>query len=380
MLLDVFRSDAFSFTSLTQSILKLPYKPSRLGEMGLFQEKGVPTNTVVVEEKNGVLALLSTAARGSQSPSARRTMRKARSFLIPHIPYDDEVLAADVQGVRAFGSENETLTVAGLVNDRLMEMRQSHEVTLEWHRMGALHGKILDSNGTSVIYNLFNEYQLANAPVPVGYVNGYTSSSPDSATSGYDPEFGLGQQYLDIGNGSNVAALNVGQHQYTFLLSDPTTNIRQLCTAIARDEEKTLGAATYDHLHAFCGANFFDTLIDHDDVRATYLNWFQAQTLRQDLRKGFEYGGITWENYRGTVSNQVFQDPDSALIFPVGVPQLFMTYFGPADFAETVNQIGLPLYAKQEPLPYNRGIQIHTQSNPLAMCCRPLTLIKAVLG
>ena len=46
MLLDVFRSSAFDFTSLTQSILKLPYKPSRLGELGLFQEKGISTLTV----------------------------------------------------------------------------------------------------------------------------------------------------------------------------------------------------------------------------------------------------------------------------------------------------------------------------------------------
>jgi hypothetical protein len=365
---------------LTNAILKLPYKPARLGELGLFQDKSVPTLTVVIEEKNGVLALLTTQERGSQSPAAKRTMRKARSFVIPHIPYDDQVLATDVQGVRAFGSENETYTVAGLVNDRLMEMRQAHEVTLEWHRMGALHGVILDADGQSVIFNLFNEYGLGTPgtwAVPVGYSSGYTAG-PDT---GGDFEFGAGQYYLDIGGyPSTIAGLNAGQHQYTFVFSDPTTNMRALCISIQRDIEKTLGMANYDHIHAFCGANFFDSLIDHDDIRATYLNWFQAQSLRQDLRKGFEYGGIVWENYRGLVSGQQFQDANSAIIFPVGVPNLFQVYYAPADFVETVNTMGLPLYAKQEPLPFNRGITIHTQSNPLAMCCRPLVLVKGKMG
>jgi hypothetical protein len=361
MILDVFRSDCFSFTSLTQSILKLPYKPSRIGDIGLFQEKGIPTLTATVEEKNGVLALLPTAERGTQATSAKRTMRKARSFVVPHIPYDDAILASDVQGVRAFGSENEVQTVAGLVNDRLAEMKQAHEVTLEWHRIGALHGCILDADASTVIYNLFNEFGLTNVSAPSGGVS----------TAG---EFGEGQAYLTID--TNADGHNPGQHIYTIPFSDPTTNIRQICTAIARDVLKTLGMSNYDHLHCFCGAEFFDTLIDHDDVRSTYMNWFQAQTLRQDLRKGFEYGGITFENYQGMVSGNLFQAADEAIVFPVGVPNLFQTYYSPADFVETVNTIGLPLYAKQEPMKFNRGIELHTQSNPLTMCTRPLVLIR----
>ena len=379
MILDVFRGDAYSMTALTQSILKLPFKPGRLGEMGLFQDKSVNTLTVVVEEKNGVLALLNPMPRGTQSLADYRTMRKARSFLIPHIPMDGAIMAADVMGVRAFGSENELLTVAGLVNERLMEMRSHHEVTLEYLRMGALHGVILNPDG-STLYDLFQEFGLANVPVPVGFTNGYAqATTTDASSATYNPEFGMGQAYLDIGgkgNSPTLLGLGAGQHCYTFNFSDPTYDVRGTCVSIARDMEKTLGMATYDHLHAFCGANFFDALIDHDDVRATFLNWFQAQNLRQDLRKGFDYGGIVWENYRGTVGNTVFQDPNSCTIFPVGVPQLFMTYYAPADFAETVNTPGLPIYAKQEPLPFNRGVQLHTQSNPLPLCCRPLCLIK----
>ena len=48
----------------------------------------------------------------------------------------------------------------------------------------------------------------------------------------------------------------------------------------------------------------------------------------------------------------------------------------PADFNETVNTLGQPLYAKQEPRKFERGTDLHTQSNPLPMCHRPGVLVK----
>ena len=47
-----------------------------------------------------------------------------------------------------------------------------------------------------------------------------------------------------------------------------------------------------------------------------------------------------------------------------------------ADFNETVNTIGQTLYAKQEPRKFDRGTDLHTQSNPLPMCHRPGVLVK----
>jgi len=43
----------------------------------------------------------------------------------------------------------------------------------------------------------------------------------------------------------------------------------------------------------------------------------------------------------------------------------FATYFAPADFNETVNTLGQPLYAKQEPRKFDRGTDLHTQSNQI---------------
>jgi hypothetical protein len=80
----------------------------------------------------------------------------------------------------------------------------------------------------------------------------------------------------------------------------------------------------------------------------------------------------------GTLGSRRFIAAGEAHAFPVGTVDTFATYFAPADFNETVNTIGQPLYAKQEPRKFDRGTDLHTQSNPLPMCHRPGVLIKLI--
>ena len=105
-----------------------------------------------------------------------------------------------------------------------------------------------------------------------------------------------------------------------------------------------------------------------------------------DVRKGFTYGGITFKEYRGKAVARIgenvvvrrFIEAGEAHAFPAGTIDTFGTYFAPADFNETVNTLGLSLYAKQEPRKFDRGTDLHTQSNPLPMCHRPGVLVKLV--
>ena len=330
-ILDLFKKDAFNLTSLTQSINMLPYKPSRIGAMGLFESHGVNTTSVVVEEQDGVLALLPTQIRGANTASkAKKPPRRARSFIVPHIPHEDTILAASLQDVRAFGSATQLESVAQIVNDRLAQMRQSHEVTLEYHRIGAIQGDIKDADGATTIYNLFTEYDVTRVSV-------------------------------------------------AFALTVATTDVRAKCLAVIRAIEEALGAVMYDHIHAFCGKDWFEAFIGHEYVRDAYHRWRDSENLRNDPRRGFEFGGIIFEEYRGSIGSVDFVADNEANFFPVGVPGLFKTLNAPADFIETVNTIGVPIYAKQERLKFDKGIEIHTQSNPLCICTQPLTLVQGTI-
>lgn len=332
--LDIFNSNAFSMVSLTDSINKVPFLPGRIGQLGLFREQGVATTSVLVEEREGSLTLVETTARGAPAVQNTHNKRKARSLTVPHIALEDTILADEVQNLRAFGSDSQLEGVQQVVNDRLEEMARKLDATLEHLRIGAIMGKILDADGTTVLYDLFQE-------------------------------FGVTQQTeidFDLDNASPTAGA-----------------IKKKCHDVKRKIEDELGATPYGHIHAICGSAFFDDLVTHSEVSAAYDRYLDGLFLREGQARGsFEYAGIVFEEYRGRVGSVDFTDTNKAHFFPVGVPGLFRQYNAPADFVETVNTIGLPRYAKQaQDTQFNRWVTLHTQSNPLPICTRPRVLMKA---
>ena len=328
-LLDIFSQDAFSMATLTATINNVPHKPGRIGELGLFTDAGINTTTLSVESRDGALQLLPTRERGAPATQARGNKRTLRDFRVTHIPHDSTILADEVQNVRAFGSNSALEGIQTVVNQRLTDIRTNHEVTLEHLRLGAIKGQILDADG-SVIYDLFHEFGVA-------------------------------------------------QQAHEFVFSDDNLDVRDACVKVRRKVDEALGGTLYTGLHAFCGAEFYDELVGHASVKESYQRYQAGAMLRNDFRDGFYYCNTLWEEYLGQVEGVPFIAADEAYLFPIG-SNIFRTWFGPADFVETANQIGLPLYAKQRPLDFDKGIQLHTQSNPLPLCLKPRAVIKCTLS
>ena len=334
---NIFENPAFSMSALTAAINFLPNNYDRLGAMGLFVDKPQRFRSVIVEEQNGVLTLLPTMPPGSPGTVGVRGKRKVRSFTIPHIPHDDVILPEEVQGIRAFGSETELQTVAGVMAQHLQTMRNKHAITLEHLRFGALKGQILDADG-SVIYDLYNEFEIT-------------------------------------------------PKEFAFEIADPASgfDVKKACLDVVRYVEDNLQGERMSGLHAFVGEDFFDALTGHDEVKAAYDRWQDGQALRTDMRAGFTFAGITFEEHRGHAvapgsAVRRFVEPDEGHILPLGTMDTFATYYAPADFNETANTVALPLYAKQEPRKFDRGTDLHTQANPLPLCHRPALLVKLVMG
>jgi hypothetical protein len=325
-MLDVFKSDIFGVVSLTTSINKLPYVPSRLAP--LFRTEGISTTTVVVEEQRGKLMIVPTAARGTSPNVMGGRTRKAKSFLVPHIPLEASIMADDVQNVRAFGSETEIETVAKLTNLKLADMRQAMELTHEWHRIGAIKGIVIDADtGGTELFNWFTE-------------------------------FGISEEVIGI----------------DFTDED---DVKLKANAVRRLIEDRLGATPYKTLRAFCGSTIFDTLCTSEGVKKAFDRWQESIFLRESqARTEFEYAGVMWEEYRGAIGSTKFVGDDEIRFFPEGVTDLFETYFAPADWMETVNTMGKPVYSKQAPRKWDTGVDFQTQSNPLTLCSRPSVLVR----
>jgi len=334
-MLDVFNSDAFSVTNLTDAVNKIRFVPGRIGQMGLFNESGVTTTSVAIEEKDGTLALVSPAARGAPGGTLTKVKRTLRNLTVPHFPIEDSVMAEEVQGVRAFGSETEIETVMGKVAERGAIHTQSYAATQEYSRIGAVKGTVTYADGTTL--NLFTEFGVSQ----------------------------LTEVDFDLDNTTPASGA-----------------LRKACAGVVRSMAGVLEGLPFSGLHAFCGDAFFDDLIAHPEVRETYKNWTAAQELRQGYVQGglsygaFPFGGIMWENYRGSVGSTTFVNTDKCHIFPTGVPGLFRTYYAPADYIETVNTMGRRLYMKQYMMLNGKGIHLDTQMNALEICTRPRALIQ----
>lgn len=336
MILNPFDTDAFNMVSLTNAINILPNNYGRVRELALFPGKGVRTRTVIVEEQNGVLNLLPTLPPGAPGTQNKMGKRTVRSFTIPHIPVDDVILPQEYEGIRAFGSETEVAALAQVLNDHLQTAKNKFAITLEHLRMGALKGIILDADG-STIYNLYTE-------------------------------FGISQKTV------------------SFALSNSETNVAAKCREVTRHMEDNLKGEVMSSIRCLVDEGFFDALIAHESVKEVYRNHAAAiEILGGDPRKEFKFGGITFEEYRGVATDldgnsRQFIADNEGHAFPMGTMNTFQTLFAPADFIETVNTLGLELYAKQEERKFGRGIDLHAQSNPLPICYRPGVLVKVTKG
>lgn len=324
-------NEAFNMVSLSEALNILPNNYGLIRQSGLFKNKPVRTRTIMIEKKNNTLNLLQTLPPGSPGQKNKMGLRNVRSFVVPHIPFEDVILPNEYEGLRAFGSENEFETLASVMNDHLANMKDKHAITEEYHDMGALKGIVYDADG-SVIYNYFSEFTVKRESVD-------------------------------------------------FVLGTGATDIQAKCTQVARIIEDNLQGETMDGITCLVDQSFWDKFISHTLVKAAYDRWRDGAALREDLRDGFSFGKLKFKEYRGTATDfngvaRKFIATDDAIAYPTGTRNVFKNFIAPADFLETVNTMGQPLYAKQEARPFNRGIDIHTQANRLAMCMRPSLIVR----
>lgn len=339
-LLDVFNQDAFNVISLTDAINQQPFVPGRAGAVVDWAERGVTTTTIMLEHVGGTLKLLNPTPRGGPGDTKAKDKRTVRSLAIPHYQHDDGVNADEVQGVRAFGSETEVQSVQSIVNQRLAEAVQLVlDPTLELQRIGALKGIILNEDG-STLYNLFTE-------------------------------FGVSQE----------AAID-----FNLDAASDTGAVRETCDTAVNLIADNLGNLTSGGVWAFCGKNFFNSLIKNIEVRNSYKGTPMAAVLREgytnpsgDGRKVqgvFEFGGVVFERYKGKNGVTPFIGDDEIRLFPIGVPGLFRTMYAPADYIETVNTLGRPRYARQYASANGKRIEMESQMNALSYCTRPKVLLQ----
>lgn len=327
---DFLNSDEFSLINMTEAMNVLPVVPSRIGSLNLFKGGGISETTVGIERVDKELRLIPTAPRGTMPEYKTTEKRNLRAIRVPHLPKNDTVMAESVQGVRAFGSGSALESVSAVVNDRLSMLKQEHELTHEWHRIGALQGQILDADGTSVVYDLFEEFGVVRIAVD-----------------------------WDVSEESGL---------------------KTMCINLRRKIQTELNMVPYTDIRVMCSEGLWDELMTNAETKTAFERYNDNSFARESNDDPFKYSKISFEELRGSVGAVPLVADDEGFAFPITPAPLYRQFFAPAPFLETVNTLGKPYYAKQEPSKFNVGVEIHTNSNPLFLVTKPTVLIQVTMS
>lgn len=338
--LDIFRGDYFSATTLDEVADNIPYMPQAIGALGLFEDKPIRTTTVMVSYKNGSFELVPTTERGGPETPIGRRDRKLHYFETVALRQKERILASELTDILANNKPLEIRLQDAIseVNDRASIMRTNNEVSIERLLLGALQGVLIDADNTP-IYDYFDEFGV---PTPVAV-------------------------------------------QFNFATITPNTLVDFIEKNIVKPMIRALGsrAGANVRVGALVGDNFWSGLMTHDAVQRTYLNWQAAAQLRQGLAAPwgqFDFGGVTWINYRGTDDGTTIAIPtNDAIFFPMNARDVFRTYWSPGERFRDQGKKGEKVYLIVTPDPrenMDEWVDVRVRCYPLPICIYPKALMK----
>ena len=325
----------YEMVDYTDECLLIPNQWGLLNTLGLFSQEGVAQNTVTFDKTARTLGLLEDTVRGERVRWNKGETSQLHSFYIPHFTLDDRILPEDIQDKRKVGS-TDAESLDNVRMKKLERIRKSHAATLEYARALALRGLAYAPNNT-VSYNWYTE-------------------------------------------------LGVTQKSVAFdLLNHATEVIEKGEEVIAHIQDNAQNGAVISDIVGIASPEFFAKLIKQANVKDAYTYYASSQEPRRErlgtgLNRTFEYGGITYIEYRGSFNGQRLVPADECYFIPRGMAEEFVTTFGPAHHIDYVNTVGREAYVFEYADTKGRGYDIESETNFLIVMRRPELIVKAVSG
>lgn len=341
--LDIFRTDDFRATTMTDMVGDIDYVPTTLEQRGIFITKPIRTETVTFIKKDRTLELVPTSERGTPEPLPGRQARSAIQIETPRLAMRDRISAREAANLLnpVLPYQIRLDNANALVAERQTELVDRIKLTREYHRFGALQGKVLDADGTTVVADF---YDLMGQTEPTEIA-------------------------LDIAN-------------------TPEGELRaKIETLVVRPMKRTLKGRWINgqsRINAMVGDTFWEALWKHVDVRNAFLNTPRAAELLEGRAYGtFEFAGVLWENWDDMDHDDLAIGADKAKFYPTGTANTFYEYLAPGEDWEDVNQPGRDLYSIVSPdnrINMSEYVDVYVRTYPLYACLAPQSLFRARSG
>ncbi|WP_375261849.1 major capsid protein [Palleronia sp.] len=328
---DVFTQNHWGAVEFDENVVRsTEFKPQLLGGLNLFEPIYSRSSSIAIASKDGALSLIPTSELGAPLEELIPKGAKVRVFHPHRLAKGSTIMASELAGVLALPFEDQLVEIADEVTDRTGLIMDDLELTWEHMRFGAIQGVVYDADGTTVLHNWYTEWGI-----------------------------------------TQPAEIN-------FALSVAGTDVRAKCREVGRKmRDAAKGAWTPGtRIGALVGDTFYDSLLNHPQIKETYLGTERAVSLEGvEGYSAIDIENITFINYRGTDDKSKIAVPtDKAKFFPIGARGVFKVGFGPAqEFKPYLNRRAREYYGMILADPSGREAwdRVEVYSYPLFICTRP---------
>lgn len=336
--LDIFRTDDFVATEMTEMVGDIDTVPNQLATMGIFEDEYLRTTTVTLVAKDNLLERVATSERGAPEQLKGRSGRTLRQLEGPRLAQRDRINSKEVENLLnpMLPTATRLDNAMELVAERQKALKDDDENTREYHRFGALSGIILDADGTTEVADFYEEFGIAQ-PAAIEL---------DLATITADDLRG------DIDETIIMPMRRILKGRLT-----PNTRYQ----ALVSDE-------------------FWSKLIRHPGVQRIWeLQESKVDMLGESMAwKSLTFGGVTWHHYYGSDDETLQVPAGQAKVFPTGAKDVFKAYHFPGESFTEVNEKAKDIYSVVSP--DNRPnmfewVDIYVRSYVLYACLAPQALM-----
>jgi hypothetical protein len=318
---------------------------------GLFSRYTTSQDAIMFEKSDFNTVLLKPTSRtehNTQKSPAKRS--SIHTLAMPYFNTQDYISRKDVQGYVQAGTDMIPETIANVVTDKMVHMRNSEMLTKEYMAFKAVQGVSVAPDGT-VLADMF-------------------------------AEFGAAQEVL------------------TWTLSDPNFDVRNAVTELKTKLQKSLRTGgVIRAIEVPVGYEFFNALISHPMVVADYHAYaFRDRAYYLDgdstfseygVQNAFTYMGVTFmtiDNYYnlpaadGSFTQEEALATDEGFTMIRGVNDLYRQYVGNSNKLADANQQGRDLYMYQWDDPKGNFIELEMEFSTLYFPTQPQVIKKLVLA
>ena len=337
LITDIFEQNAWGQIEFQEEVVeRIDYLPQLLGQLNIFEPVYSRSRTIAIADKDRAMTLIPTSETGAPLEELVPEGAKLRAFMANRLAKGTTIYAIELANVVSLPSDQQSREVADEVTERTMRLMNDLELTWEHMRFGAIQGKVLDADGETVLFNWFEEWDVAE-PAAI--------------------EFALG-----------TAA----------------TDVRAKCRAVKRlMMKKAKGVWTPStRIVGLTGDTFYDKLVNHKQIKETKLGTERASLLENiEAYSAIEIEGIAFINHRGTDDDSTIAiDTDKVRFFPVGAPGAFQAGYAPCnEFKPYLNRRGREYYGMllEDKSGREAWDRVEIYSYPIFICTRPEMLQSA---